>query len=175
MTYLYAGLGVALMVPLLALVQMLISVASLEGEANNASKQQNEHELKAVKYYTDALNLNAKFKKPVDKLPAPTCAAEFASSSSKTDPNSDPNYTKNPQNWTWQGSYPDCVVNIDFPAFGGDSKYLRIEFGIDTIDPLGGGFDPWNPPGYSDSFSKQVYIQRSCWLQSFLPQGEKCS
>ena len=33
MAYLYAGLGIALIIPLMALVQTLVSLGSLEGEA----------------------------------------------------------------------------------------------------------------------------------------------
>jgi hypothetical protein len=173
MTYLYAGMGVGLMIPLLALVQMLISISSLDGEMNNAIIEQNDHELKAVQTYRSTLN--AKFIRPISNSTPPSCALEFASSSPKTDRISDPNYTKSPQNWIWQGDYPDCVVNIDFPTFNGNPKYLRIELGIDTQDPSGASFNLWNPPVYSDSFSKQVFVKKSCWLQSFLPQGEGCS
>ena len=45
MTYLYAGLGVALLVPLMALVQTLISVAQLDREGNDLALLQIERQI----------------------------------------------------------------------------------------------------------------------------------
>ena len=42
MAYFYAGLGVALLVPLMALMQTLISVTKLDGEGDNLAKLQDE-------------------------------------------------------------------------------------------------------------------------------------
>ena len=55
MTYLYAGLGVALLVPLMALVQTLISVAHLNGEGNNLALLQNQYQIDRAKKFSSVL------------------------------------------------------------------------------------------------------------------------
>jgi len=55
MTYLYAGLGVALLVPLMALVQTLISVAQLDKEVDDLAFLQNERQIIVVKKFGLAL------------------------------------------------------------------------------------------------------------------------
>ncbi|NDG03166.1 MAG: hypothetical protein EB119_08255, partial [Synechococcaceae bacterium WBB_34_004] len=56
MTYLYAGLGVALLVPLMALVQTLISVAQLDGEGNNLALLQNQKQVMVAQEFRAALD-----------------------------------------------------------------------------------------------------------------------
>ena len=55
MTYLYAGLGVALLVPLMALVQTLISVAQLDSEGNNLALLQNERQIIVANKFSSVL------------------------------------------------------------------------------------------------------------------------
>lgn len=55
MTYLYAGLGVALLVPLMALVQTLISVAQLDREGNDLALLQNQYQIDRAKKFASML------------------------------------------------------------------------------------------------------------------------
>jgi len=55
MTYLYAGLGVALLVPLMALVQTLISVAQLDREGNDLALLQNKYQIDRAKKFSPML------------------------------------------------------------------------------------------------------------------------
>ena len=56
MTYLYAGLGVALLVPLMALVQTLISVAQLDREGNDLALLQNQYQIDRAKKFASMLS-----------------------------------------------------------------------------------------------------------------------
>jgi len=111
MTYLYAGLGVALMIPLLSLVQILINVASFEGGSDTSRQQQFKLEAEAVRYYK-LRHVGTAFGN-MDK-----CADKFSSSNG----------------WIWQGVYSKCDVFMAQALPNGGSKYLKIQLRHDGTE-----------------------------------------
>ena len=112
MTYLYAGLGVALMIPLLSLVQILINVASFEGGSDSSRQEQFKLEAEVVKYYK--LKHEGRAFGITDK-----CADKFSS----------------PTNgWIWQDDYSKCDVFVAKALPNGGSKYLKMQLRHDDIE-----------------------------------------
>ena len=111
MTYLYAGLGVALMIPLLSLVQILINVASFEGGSDSSRQEQFKLEAEVVRYYK---------LKHMDRTFGNTdkCADKFSSSNG----------------WVWQGVYSKCDVFVAKALPNGGSKYLKMQLRHDDIE-----------------------------------------
>ena len=112
MTYLYAGLGVALMIPLLSLVQILINVASFEGGSDSSRQEQFKLEADVVKDYK-LKHMGSAFGN-TDK-----CADKFSSSSN---------------GWIWQGNYSKCDVFVAKALPNGGFKYLKMQLRHDDIE-----------------------------------------
>ena len=112
MTYLYAGLGVALMIPLLSLVQILINVASFEGGSDISRQEQFKLEADVVKDYK-IRHMGRAFGN-MDK-----CADKFSSSSN---------------GWIWQGNYSKCDVFVAKALPNGGFKYLKMQLRHDDIE-----------------------------------------
>ena len=112
MTYLYAGLGVALMVPLLSLVQILINVASFEGGSDISRQEQFKLEADVVKDYK--IRHMGRVFGNMDK-----CADKFSSSSN---------------GWIWQGNYSKCDVFVAKALPNGGFKYLKMQLRHDDIE-----------------------------------------
>ena len=149
MTYLYAGLGVALLVPLMALVQTLISVAQLDGEGNNLALLQNQKQVMVAQEFRAALNQaingNRLIATVVDEKGDhinPACA-ELPD-------------VADPQKWI--GTYPNCSAVVAATTATGAARYLRVNLKItqDTgnirrdlpVDPL----------------TQAVDVKTSCWV-----------
>ena len=112
MTYLYAGLGVALMIPLLSLVQILINVASFEGGSDSSRQEQFKLEADVVKDYK-LKHMGSAFRN-TDK-----CADKFSSSSN---------------GWIWQDNYLKCDVFVAKALPNGGFKYLMMKLRHDDIE-----------------------------------------
>lgn len=111
MTYLYAGLGVALMIPLLSLVQILINVASFEGGSDSSRQEQFKLEAEVVKYYK-LKHVGSAFGN------TEKCADKLSSSNG----------------WVWQGVYSKCDVFVAKALSNGGSKYLKMQLRHDDIE-----------------------------------------
>ena len=143
MTYLYAGLGVALLVPLMALVQTLISVAQLDSEGNNLALLQNQKQVMVAQEFRAALNqaINGNGDQIGDRI-NPACA-ELPD-------------VADPQKWI--GTYPNCSAVVSATTATGANRYLRVNLKItqDTgnirrdlpVDPL----------------TQAVDVKTSCWV-----------
>jgi hypothetical protein len=153
MTYLYAGLGVALLVPLMALVQTLINVAQLDREGNDLALLQNQKQVIVAQEFRTALNqaINA------NRLVATAVDQKGDKIGDRVNPACAelPNVA-DPQKWI--GTYPNCSDVVAATTATGAARYLRVNLKItqDTgnirrdlpVDPL----------------TQAVDVKTSCWV-----------
>jgi len=161
MTYLYAGLGVALLVPLMALVQTLISVAQLDREGNDLALLQDQKQVIVAQEFRTALNQaingNRLIATAVDEKgdqigdrTNPACAELQAELPDELPDVADPQ--------KWIGTYPNCSAVVAATTTAGAARYLRVNLKInqDTgnirrdlpVDPL----------------TQAVGVKTSCWV-----------
>jgi len=153
MTYLYAGLGVALLVPLMALVQALISVAQLDREGNDLALLQNQKQVIVAQEFRTALNqaINA------NRLVATAVDEKGDQIGDRINPAcAELPDVADPQKWI--GTYPNCSAVVAATTTAGAARYLRVNLKInqDTgnirrdlpVDPL----------------TQAVGVKTSCWV-----------
>ena len=183
MAYLYAGLGVALIIPLMALVQTLVSLAPLEGEAKFLRARRLELINLALMNFEQGLNqaMNA----DLERLRA-----------SSVDPGSDlviesffPECAELPEpgefvgddldSIQWLGTYPNCsAVLSEMDGKRGALRRLRVEMGLVKVEE--GALnrdlpDPLSEVNEMKQVSREALrVRRSCWV-SLATQAQECS
>ena len=182
MAYLYAALGVALIIPLMALAQTLISLASLEGEAGFLRSRRLELLNLALVNLQDGLEqaMNA----DPQRLRASTVDNEtdeviesFFPACSELQP-ADQFVGDELESVQWFGSYPHCTaVLAEFDGSRNVTRRLRVEMGVaqsqepdfrDLPDPATESNGVWQVN------REALRIRRSCWV-SVATQAEECS
>lgn len=186
MAYLYAGLGVALIIPLMALVQTLVSLAALEGEAGFLRARRLELLNLALVNFENGLNQAMAASPP--RLQASLLDDDGNAVSSSTPACSalaepDQPISNGLDSIQWLGRYPHCsavVAEVDDKR--GIILRLRVEMGVaqdqgrlnrDLPDPVDEVKDS------EGKIQKQVRrealrVRRSCWV-SLASQGQECT
>jgi len=182
MAYLYAGLGVALIIPLMALAQTLISLTSLEGEAGFLRSRQlhllNEALLQFERGLNQALaasppRLQASIVDDNDNVlsssfPACTELAE-----------DDQPIVGELDSILWLGDYPHCTaVLAEVDGKRNLTRRLRVEMGLTQVEKGELNRDLPNPVtevnGSLQVGRAALRVRRSCWV-SLSTQGQECS
>ena len=153
MTYLYAGLGVALLVPLMALVQTLISVAQLDREGNDLALLQNQYQIDRAKKFASML--------PAKINESTACVSSYYGVTFE----SGCSYIEEIPNRNLKLRVELSLLKSQFqPEGNGSLKKDLFGFYVPkNLDPL---VNPVNPVTHVDV--------KSCWV-SYLNQDQKCS
>ena len=182
MAYLYAGLGVALIIPLMALVQTLVSLAPLEGEAGFLRAQRLELLNLALLKFEQGLN-QAMAASPA-RLQASAVdsndnvvSSVFPGCSELPEPNQP--LGNGLQSIQWLGDYPNCVVVLsELDAQRGLSRRLRVEMGVQRVEQGALNRDLPDPTkevyGSTQVEREALRVRRSCWV-SLATQAQECS
>ena len=182
MAYLYAGLGVALLIPLMALVQTLVSLASLEGEAGFLRARRLELLNLALVNFEQGLNqamaatpprLQASTVDSNDNVVSPV----FPACSELAEPNQP--ISNGLDSIQWLGSYPHCsAVLAEVDAKRGLTRRLRVEMGVAKVEQGELNRDLPDPVtevnGALQVGRAALRVRRSCWV-SLATQGQECS
>ncbi len=156
MAYFYAGLGVALLVPLMALMQTLISVTKLDGEGDDSATKQDQKQVEIAREFRSVLEqaipsrLQASLIDSNGKIPRlyPACADLPISPK--------PNEPK--LIGTYYGTYPDCYAISTVLLANGAIRTLRIDLNI-SLDQGDYRRDlPLEP------ISRAIGVKSSCWV-----------
>jgi len=190
MAYLYAGLGVALLIPLMAMVQTLVGLTSLESEL--ASSRSTQQRLIANSLNTFGYGLHLAMNKPNSTTPANPLFTDQL----QNDPAAQVLNKKacnllpmgglpHPHGTlvSWHGTYPDCAAVFAIEDLNSRAtRYLRVEMLVDvapdTNFPLGKMAQDPNTPrgGVYDVPSDALRINNTCWTPfGFDHAIEKCS
>lgn len=188
MAYFYAGLGVALLVPLMALMQTLISVTKLDGEGDSLAKDYDGLIISEVSSFRTALqakydeekkirdDLLAKYEE--DKRQYDIDEAQRIINSPDSSPSPPPSPPPqltfeskdcNEFSARFQGKYKGDIkdgfitsCNI-FKEYAKDNstKYLAITFELakDKVNADDGTYTPKD-----NSFDKAIGVKSSCWV-----------
>jgi len=170
MAYLYAGLGIALIIPLMAMVQTLVGLTSLEAKYSGASSRQLALISASLNSFgiglTNAMNVTGQIvdkapnlnKKSCDLLPMNKLKPPAGSTSVN-----------------WFGTYPDCVaVFADEADDLGFIPRLRVEMSVKTnINDFPASLTK-NSKGLYPMPSDSLRVTGSCWTSLGMQQKE-CS
>ena len=182
MAYLYAGLGVALIIPLMALVQTLVSLGSLEGEAGFLRARRLELLNQALLSLEQGLNQAMAAVPP--RLQASNVdgndrviSAVFPACSDLQDP-AQP-LGAGLESIQWFGDYPNCtVVLAEADPNRSVTRRLRVELGVSRVETgeLNRDLpDPVNEVNGSLQVGREALrVRRSCWV-SLASQAQECS
>ena len=189
MAYFYAGLGVALLVPLMALMQTLISVTKLDGEGDDLAKLQDELIISEVssfrnalqaKYDEEELILRANYEEA--KMQYDKDKAQREINSPDSSPNSPPSLLQpsfeskdcNEFSSSFQGKYKGDIKDgfitscNTFREYAKDNstKYLAITFELvsDTLNVDNGKYTPKVDKNGKVKFDKVIGVKSSCWV-----------
>ena len=188
MAYLYAGLGVALIIPLMALVQTLVSLGSIEGEAGFLRARRLELLNLAL------LNLEQGLNQAMNANPKRLQESEVELETDKVKVSFFPECAELPQpgqplssgldSIQWIGTYPSCTaVLAELDSTRGVTRRLRVEMGIIKVEEGAANRDLPDPVTEvklsEGKLKKQVRrealrVRRSCWV-SLASQGKECT
>lgn len=138
MAYLYAGLGVALLIPLMAMVQTLVGLTSLESEV--ASSRDTQLKLIASSLNTFGYGLylamnerNPKYSQFTGQLSNNKNSANSNKKSCGSLPMAGLPRPDGASSVTWYGAYPDCAAVFAVEGLDpGSTRYLRVEMLVDV-------------------------------------------
>lgn len=182
MAYLYAGLGVALIIPLMALAQTLVSLSSLEGEAGFLRARRLDLLNLALVNFEQGLNQAMAASPP--RLQASTVdgndnvvSSLFPACSELAEP--DQPISNGLDSIQWVGSYPHCTaVLAELDGRRGVTRRLRVEMGVAQVEQGALNRDLPNPvtevSGALQVGRDALRVRRSCWV-SLATQGQECS
>ena len=182
MAYLYAGLGVALIIPLMALVQTLVSLAPLEGEAGFLRARRLELLNLALLNFEQGLNqamaaspprLQASAVDGNDNVISPVfpgCAAL---------PEPSQPVSNGLESIQWLGDYPNCAVVLsELDSKRDVARRLRVEMGVQRVEQGALNRDLPDPTkevnGAQQVQREALRVRRSCWV-SLATQAQECS
>ena len=150
MAYFYAGLGVALLVPLMALMQTLISVTNLDGEGDDSATKQDQKQVEIAREFRSVLE---------QAIPSRLQASLIDSNGIITRLNpacADLLDPPNPQKW--YGTYPNCYAISTVSLANGASRTLRIDLNISLDQGIIRRDLPIEP------ISRAIGVKSSCWV-----------
>ena len=174
MAYLYAGLGVALLIPLMAMVQTLVGLTSLETQLSSYRSTQLRLIASSLNTFGHGLHLAMN---EVDPLVYPQFTGQLSATLSTNPswgcyalPMAGLPLPDGASSVIWHGTYPDCaavfaIEDLDSRA----TRYLRVEMlvKVDTRTnfPLGKGRQNPNTPrgGIYGVPSDALRINNTCW------------
>jgi len=141
MAYLYAGLGVALLIPLMAMVQTLVGLSSLESELASSRDTQLKLIASSLNTFGYALYLamndrnekNQQFTGQLkneadakDKNKEKTCSSLLMATVGLPRPDG-------ASSVTWYGTYPNCAAVVAVEGLGpGSTRYFRVEMSVEV-------------------------------------------
>ena len=181
MAYLYAGLGVALIIPLMALVQTLVSLSSLEGEAGFAGSTPRAAQFGSSELWA---GVNQAMAATPPRLQASTVDSNdnvvspvFPACSELAEPNQP--ISNGLDSIQWLGSYPHCsAVLAEVDSKRGLTRRLRVELGVAKVEQGELNRDLPDPVtevnGALQVGRAALRVRRSCWV-SLATQGQECS